>query len=124
MKYPIGTKYKTAGKHPRICTVVDFIRLVNSKDEIVGWHYVSSHEFCGQTVKEYNVPEASVAMGIARMAEVESSQSDGIGNYYASVDKRRKEAQSKLSEARSGNADSKTIASLENKALWAGYTGD
>lgn len=62
-KFPIGTRYKTRGRYPRTCTVVDILTTYNAKGEKVGFRYVSTHEMLGQTVTDYDVVEASVALG-------------------------------------------------------------
>ena len=64
-KFIIGTKYKTRGKAPRLCTVVDIYKTYNANDELVKVRYVSTHDFCGKTVTDYDVPETSIAMGEA-----------------------------------------------------------
>lgn len=64
--YPIGTKYKTRGKHPKICTVTDFLTVTNLKGEIVKTYYESTHEFCGQTVKNHEVSKTTIAMGLLK----------------------------------------------------------
>ena len=46
-RFAIGTKYKTRGKAPRICTEVDVLRTYNSAGELVKLRYVSQHEFLG-----------------------------------------------------------------------------
>ena len=51
-------------------------------------------------------------------------KSDGIGEYYDRIEKRRQAANAELVTARIRNADAKTIRKLEEKAHWAGYTGD
>lgn len=67
-KFPIGTKYKTRGKHPQICTVVDILTTTNSKGDVVKIRYQSEHEFCGQIVTDYDVVETSIAMGLVAAA--------------------------------------------------------
>lgn len=62
--YPIGTQYKTRGKHPNVCTVTDVLKTYNSKGELVKTRYVSVHRFMGQTVTNHDVPGASIAMGL------------------------------------------------------------
>lgn len=61
--YPIGTIYHTRGKAPRKCTIVDIHYTINSKGEQVKFRYVTTHEFLGQTVYDYDVVEASVSLG-------------------------------------------------------------
>ena len=62
-RFTIGTKYKTRGKAPRICTVVDVLRTYNSAGELVKLRYVSQHDFCGQVVTDWDVVDTTVAMG-------------------------------------------------------------
>ena len=62
-RFEIGTKYKTRGKHPKLCTVIDVLRTYNSKGELVKLRYVSVHEFLGQHVMDYDVVDATIAMG-------------------------------------------------------------
>ena len=63
-KYSIGTQFKTRGKHPEICTVTDVLRTYNSNDELVKVSYQAEHIFMGQTVVEYDLPEATIARGL------------------------------------------------------------
>lgn len=59
----IGTTYKTRGKHPKLCTVVDVLKTYNSVGELVSTRYVSEHEFCGQIVTDRDVVAATIALG-------------------------------------------------------------
>lgn len=63
-RFPIGTRYYTGGKDKRLCTVVDFWRIYNSRDELVSYRYVATHEFMGQMVTEYDVVDVTIAKGI------------------------------------------------------------
>ncbi len=47
-----------------------------------------------------------------------------IGDYYDSVAERRRVAQAELDAARAAGASKEVIARLEERVLWAGYTGD
>jgi hypothetical protein len=69
-RFEIGTRFKTRGKHPRICTVTDILRTYNSKGELVAIRYVAEHEFCGQVVTERDVCETTVAMGRIELAKI------------------------------------------------------
>lgn len=62
-KYPVGTQFKSPGKHPRICTVTDFHVTRNLAGEIVRSCYVATHEFMGQTITDHQVPSATIARG-------------------------------------------------------------
>lgn len=63
-EYPIGTRFKTRGKHPRLCAVVDVWRTYNAAGELVRLRYVATHDFMGQPVIDYDVCAASIAMGL------------------------------------------------------------
>ena len=63
-RFPIGTQYKTRGKHPNLCTVTEQLTVTNSKGEIVRIYYQSEHSFCGQIVVNADVVDASIAMGL------------------------------------------------------------
>jgi len=63
-KYPIGTKFKSPGKHPKICTVTDFHVTRNLAGELVRSCYVATHEFMGQTITDYQVPSATIARNL------------------------------------------------------------
>jgi hypothetical protein len=59
----IGVKYKTRGKHPKICTVVDQHTTYNMAGDVVKVTYVATHEFLGQVVTDTNVCPTSILMG-------------------------------------------------------------
>lgn len=63
IEFPIGTQFKTRGKNPKVCEVVDVLKTYNSKGELVTVRYVATHEFLGQTVTDRDVPRTTVAMG-------------------------------------------------------------
>lgn len=62
-RFPIGTQFKTRGKHPRVCTVVDIHRTYNAQGALVKVRYVATHEFLGQTVTDSDVVDATIARG-------------------------------------------------------------
>lgn len=64
VRYPIGTRFKTRGKHPRDCTVVDVLRTFNSMSELVRVRYVATHEFMGQTLRNNDVVATTIARGL------------------------------------------------------------
>jgi hypothetical protein len=64
-KYKIGQQYQTRGKYPRLCTITDILKTYNSKDELVKITYVSTHEFLGQIVTNYDVVQTTITLGIA-----------------------------------------------------------
>lgn len=45
----------------RVRTIVDIHTTRNHAGEIVKIAYVTEHDFCGQTVRESDVPEATIA---------------------------------------------------------------
>lgn len=61
-RFEIGTKYMGRGK--RICTVVDVYRTYNSAGELVKLRYVSTHEFMGQVITDYDVVDTTIARNI------------------------------------------------------------
>jgi hypothetical protein len=64
MKYPIGTKFKTRGKHPKECVVVDYLTTTNLNGDIVKQRYVAQHEFLGQVLTDYDVVETTISRGL------------------------------------------------------------
>ena len=62
-KFQIGTKYMTGGK-TRVCTVIDHLTTKNSRGEVVRERYVSTHDFCGQTMTDWGVVETTIARGL------------------------------------------------------------
>jgi hypothetical protein len=62
--FEIGTQFKTRGKHPRLCTIIDIHRTYNSKDELVRVGYVATHDFNGQTVMERDICATTIKMGL------------------------------------------------------------
>ena len=64
--YPVGTKFKTRGKYPKICTVIDYYTVTNLDGEVVDNFYVAEHEFMGQTIVDRNVPVSTIAMGLIK----------------------------------------------------------
>lgn len=64
MRYPVGTKFKTRGKAPKVCTIVDHYITTNLKGEIVKECYVATHEFLGQTITDHDVVATTIARGL------------------------------------------------------------
>ncbi len=62
--YPIGTQYKTRGKHPRLCTVIDILKTYNYSGDLVSIRYVSTHDLLGQSVLDRDVVATTIAMGL------------------------------------------------------------
>lgn len=65
-KFKIGTIYKTRGKAPRTCTVIDILKTYNNVGELVSIRYVSTHEFLGKTIKDSDVVEITIVMGLIK----------------------------------------------------------
>lgn len=63
-RFPIGTQYLPRRKHAQVCTVIDQLTTTNSAGEIVATRYVTSHQFCGQTVTDCDVVDPTIAMGL------------------------------------------------------------
>ncbi len=66
-RYTIGHQYMPIGKYPRLCTVTDIYSTYNSRGELVQIRYVSTHEFNGQTITVYDIPEATIARGTEQL---------------------------------------------------------
>jgi len=64
--YPVGTKFKTRGKHPKECTVIDYYTVTNLNGDVVDNYYVAEYEFMGQTIVDRNVPVCTIAMGLIK----------------------------------------------------------
>jgi hypothetical protein len=63
-KHPIGTQFKTRGKHTRLCTVTDILKTYNAAGALVAIRYVATHQFLGQTVTDGDVVQATIDMGL------------------------------------------------------------
>lgn len=63
-RFPVGTRFRTRGKYPRECVVVDYHVTRNLAGEIVKARYVATHQFIGQEVVDLDVPETTIAMGL------------------------------------------------------------
>ena len=63
-RFPIGTQYTTRGKNPLLCTVVDHLTTTNGAGEVVARRYVATHQFCGQTVRDCDVVDTTIARGL------------------------------------------------------------
>lgn len=69
-RFKIGTTFKTGGKHPRLCTVIDIHRTYSAlTGELVKLRYVSTHEFLGQQVHAYDVVDTTIARGLVSQPE-------------------------------------------------------
>ena len=69
-RFEIGTKFKRySRKHAKVETIVDIIRLINSKGELVGVHYVTEQEVLGQTVVDNNVGDSVIARSLLAQGE-------------------------------------------------------
>jgi len=63
-QYRVGTKFKTRGRHPRECTVIDIWKTYNTAGELVRIRYVATHEIMSRLVIDYDVLETTIAMGL------------------------------------------------------------
>jgi hypothetical protein len=62
----IGTQFNSPGKIKRICTVIDIYKTYNCRGELVKISYVAGHKIAGQTVIEYDIPQATIARNIIK----------------------------------------------------------
>ena len=65
-KYKIGQKYIARGIRKDVCTIVDIYKTHNSKGELIKIQYVSEHDFLGQKITNYDVPQATIARGLIK----------------------------------------------------------
>lgn len=66
MGYPVGTKFisRSGRKNQQVQTVIDCLETRSTiTGELYSTRYVTTHEFCGQTVKDYDVCATTIAMG-------------------------------------------------------------
>lgn len=68
-RFPIGTKFKRRTKPQPVCTVVDVLRTYNNAGELVRLRYVATHELLGQTIKDCEVTDTAIAMGVHLLGE-------------------------------------------------------
>lgn len=59
-RFKIGTRYMPIGKD-YWCEVIEIHRTLDSKGNCVKLRYVSKHQFCGQTVEDYDVTDTTIA---------------------------------------------------------------
>jgi hypothetical protein len=58
-----GARWENSLKNERRCLIVDIYYTYNLLGKLVKFRYVAQHEFMGQLVTDYDVPETSVDMG-------------------------------------------------------------
>lgn len=64
--YPIGTRFKTRGKHPRNAVVTDILRTYNHKNELVKIRYVAVYNFAGQQITDVDVVRTTIDLGLIK----------------------------------------------------------
>lgn len=62
-EFPVGTKFRSRGKHPREYTVIDIWRTYNAAGEMVRLRYVATYQMLGQTITDHDVVGATISMG-------------------------------------------------------------
>jgi len=67
-RFKIGTTFKTGGKAPHLCTVIDIHKTYDSLGDLVKIRYVATHEFMGQTVTDRDVVDTTIARGLVHAA--------------------------------------------------------
>ncbi len=61
-KFPIGTKFiRYSRAEEQVETIVDIYTTRNNAGDVVKVRYVATHEFLGQEVADYDIPEATIA---------------------------------------------------------------
>lgn len=64
-RFPLGTQYLIKrNKSAQLCTVTDQLTVTNSRGDIVREYYTSVHDFCGQTVTNYEVLDTTIALNL------------------------------------------------------------
>lgn len=63
-RFPIGTKFKSHGKNPRLTEVIDIWTTTNNAGAVVRVDYVTEHEFLGQKVRRRSVTDTEIARGM------------------------------------------------------------
>lgn len=66
-EYPIGTQFITMGRNPDLHTVIDIHTTTNLKGEVVQKRYVTTHEFCGQLVRNCEIVGFTIARGLVKI---------------------------------------------------------
>lgn len=75
-RFEVGTQYvRSHGKRRDVCTIADFLTTKNLAGEVVQTRYVTTHQFCGQTIIDTDVPETEIARGCADLSYRELSGS-------------------------------------------------
>jgi len=64
-RFCIGQQFYTRGRVPHLCTVTDIYTTRNAAGDLVKISYVATHQLAGQIVTDYDVPEATIARGLA-----------------------------------------------------------
>ncbi len=65
MTIKIGTQFKTRGKAPKLCTVVDIHSTFDINGKWVKTRYIATHDFAGQEIKAEYVA-TSILMGMIK----------------------------------------------------------
>lgn len=65
-RFDIGTRFYTSGKYKKLCIVRDIWTTTNAAGDIVKIRYVATHDFCGQTVTDCDVVDATIARGVVQ----------------------------------------------------------
>ncbi len=65
--FPIGYTFKRRRSKDRvdIHTIIDHLFTYNSKNELVCFRYVTTHEFMGQTITDTDMSRTSIMRAIA-----------------------------------------------------------
>lgn len=61
-RFPIGLTYTLKRKNSKqVRTIVDYLQTFNLNGDLVNIRYVTEHSFMGQTIRDYDVIEVSIA---------------------------------------------------------------
>ena len=60
MRFPIGTKYMSSGKYPKLCEVVNYEVTFNKDSELLKFRYTSKNELMTQEIIIHDVVYTSI----------------------------------------------------------------
>jgi len=65
-EFGVGTLYRTSGKHPRDCLVMDVLRTYDTAGRLVAVRYVSVSQFMGQTIVKHDAVGVTIKKGLVK----------------------------------------------------------
>ncbi len=71
-RFQIGFTFNKRQTNKSVATIIDIWETYNSSGELVKVSYVTTHKFCGQTITEYDVADATIARGMCDLEKVDA----------------------------------------------------